>query len=145
MVFWIGERRKESPVQGLKSAGIALACIVAATAIITVAALPGSVPARQGRHCQPVVKKIFRNEGFYVAKVLIVRGDVGCREARNVLWRALTAGGTYGPVGNGWECMSKGQFGALAEKCTRTGPSSIREVIKTTKPKPCSTCHANRH
>lgn len=127
-------------MQGLKVARTA----IAALALAGVVAFPSGASAGQARHCAPVVKKIYTNTGFYKAKVLIVAGNVSCREARKVLWKALTPGGYNGSIRNGWECMSKGSFGPFVEKCIRTGRNATREVIKTTRPKPCPTCHANR-
>ena len=92
------------------------------------------------KRCAPVVKKIYFNEGFYKAKVLIVSGNVDCAEARRIIWRALSPGGFNGGLA-GWQCESKGNGDPLSEKCKKEDP---RRVIKSNQPKLCPNCHANR-
>lgn len=108
------------------------------TALLLCIGLADRVDAAVKR-CQPVVKKIYSNEGFYKAKVLVTSGNVACSEARRIIWRALSPGGFNGGI-NGWQCESKGSYDPFIEKCSQDEP---RRVIKSSKPKPCPSCHRN--
>lgn len=114
--------------------------------MLVLGAMLGPAPAGATvKQCGSVVKRIYSNEGFYKAKVLIVHGgQVRCREARQVLWRALQPGGYVGNV-LGWECHGFLYSTREKEKCAREGPRGLREVIKSGPAKPCRTCHPNRN
>jgi hypothetical protein len=109
---------------------------------------PGSADAAIV-HCRSVVKKIYRlNDGlppFFKAKVLIVRGSVGCETARRIIWKGLVAGGYNGTI-NGWSCLPKGMYDPFAVKCSRRSPATgEREVIKSSRPRSCPICSANEN
>ena len=121
---------------------MSLARAVLALAVIAALAVPASASA-SAKPCAPVVKKIYSlNQGppFYKAKVLITSGSVSCSEARKIIWKALQPGGFNGGI-NGWQCQSKSNFDPFIEKCSREDP---RQVIKSSKPKPCPGCNANQ-
>lgn len=91
------------------------------------------------KRCGSVVKKLSWS-GFYKAKVLVTKGSVPCGEARKIIWRSIKGGGFHGRL-NGWDCEAKGHSDVYAEKCQKDSP---RRVIKSSKPKQCRGCHANR-
>lgn len=126
--------------QQLKRLGIGLAGLV--LLFVLTSGLAPSAASANSKPCGGIVKKIFSlNEGppFYKAKVLITSGNVACSEARKVIWKSLKPGGFNGVL-NGWRCASEGAYDPHIEKCEREDP---RRVIKSSKPKPCRSCHRN--
>lgn len=106
--------------------------------------LPATASA-QAKKCGSVVKKLYFDEGFYKAKVLIVSGSqVTCSEARKIIWKALVAGGYNGGI-QGWQCHGFLYSDAEKEKCIRESFRGVREVIKSGPAKPCPSCHASRN
>jgi hypothetical protein len=121
--------------------------LLAMTALLLAVALSAGAArsdAAELRRCQPIVKKIYAEPGFYKAKVLVVLGDVGCGKARDIIWRALQPGGFFGRI-RGWDCEAKGSFDPYAVKCRRSSDSGGEEVIKSGRPRFCESCRANRH
>jgi hypothetical protein len=118
-----------------------LVLVVSAVLLTLFLAAPGAASASSAKNCGSVVKKIFAlNEGppFYKAKVLITSGEVPCSEARRIIWKALQPGGFNARIQD-WVCRAKGLYDPFIEKCER-GSGASREVIKSSKPKPCASC-----
>lgn len=98
------------------------------------------------KRCGSVVKGIdFGEMVFYEAKVLIVRGadSVTCSEARLLAFRGMDMDGICafgGCVRRGWTCTPKREI-PQSVKCVKEDP---RRVVKSTRPRHCPKCHANR-
>lgn len=118
-----------------------LAGFVVLLAIINAAVMPATAPA-QVKRCGNVIKKLYSSPRaeFYKAKVLVVRGQAPCGEARRVIWRALRPGGYWGGI-NGWQCVPKGHEPHIA-KCSRVSAGGTT-VIKSSKPRYCRGCRRN--
>jgi hypothetical protein len=141
-----GSHKQEARVQATRTHGphghkhwLTSAILLGAVLLFGVGLQASSANAASIKRCQSVVKKIYSNEGFYKAKVLITNGDVACSEARRIIWRALSPGGFNGGI-NGWMCESKGSYDPFIEKCSQDDP---RRVIKSSKPKLCPSCSRN--
>lgn len=115
--------------------GRGISALVALVLGVTLLA-PGGATAADVKHCGHVVKKIYSNDDYYRAAVLVTSGQVPCREARRVIWRALMPGGFWGGI-SGWKCEPRGSEPHVA-RCAREQP---RRVIKSSKPRPCPACH----
>ena len=119
---------------------------VLANALILPAMGPTAPPeasAAMAKTCSPIVRK---TEGdYYRSQVRIVTGAVTCGEARSLLWAGLDW--TLVTHRNGWEChpVNFGSRGLQAQKCNRSSPQTgEREVVKSSRPRSCPSCTANK-
>ena len=96
-----------------------------------------------GRRCAPVVTAA--GPGFTQASVLIVTGRVDCEKSRKAIFRALSTTFFESRTIEGWNCGSsaRGGSGVYGARCTREGEKG-EEVIKSTLPQRCPTCHKTR-
>ena len=95
------------------------------------------------RHCSPVVTGA--GPGFTQASVLIVTGRTDCEKSRKVIFKALSTSPYASRLVNGWNCAStaRGGSGVYGARCTTEGEKG-EEVIKSTLPRPCPSCHKPR-
>jgi hypothetical protein len=104
---------------------------------------PQEASAAMAKRCAPIIRKA---EGeFFKSQVRIVTGDVACGEARSLLFAGLSW--TLVTKRNGWEChpVAFGSRGLQAQKCIRSSPATgEREVIKSSRPRSCPSCTANK-
>jgi hypothetical protein len=124
------------PKAVMAAALVALFAVVAAWAT----AGAGGAAAAQYRRCSPVAAKSPAG-GFDSAAVLVVAGKIDCEKSRREIFKALSATSYKGRQIAGWTCSSTARAGSghlYGATCSRE--EGEREVVRSTTPKPCSSC-----
>jgi hypothetical protein len=120
-----------------------LGVLLSVLALAALACLQATESDAAGRRCAPVVTAA--GPGFTQASVLIVSGRVDCEKARKAIFKALSTTPYESRRIEGWDCKSsaRGGSGVYGARCTREGEKG-EEVIKSTLPQRCPTCHKTR-
>jgi hypothetical protein len=123
-----------------------LCACVGAFSLLAFAAWHGTDPAAATKHCAPVVTKS-PGGGFDTATVLVEAGRVDCEKARKVLFSAISKSSYKNRQIQGWTCSSTSRASSsqpYGAKCNRELPGEPRDVVASTQPRPCSSCHSIR-
>lgn len=116
-------------------------------ALLGLALVLGSNPDNSSAFtsCAPVVVK---DGGFYSAKVTVQSGRTDCEKARRQIYSAISSSRYSDREINGWTCSSTSRSGSgpFGAKCAKEAASSRepREVIQSSRPSPCGSCHSIR-
>lgn len=115
--------------------------------LLAFAAWHGTERAAAIKHCAPVVTKS-PGGGFDTATVLIEAGRTDCEKARRVLFSAISESSYKNRQIQGWTCSSTSRASSsrpYGAKCYRELPGEPRDVVATTQPRPCGSCHSIRN